>query len=211
MPLGHPIVGAQNSFEMTSRHGDTCFHPLVGYPHTTSVALQLGVSMPKLALTLALARAVLACVLAAGSAQAQTNVHSWVSTTGGGGACTRAAPCSSANTALAATFAGGVVSFLDPGAGDATSAIINKSITLRAEGVDAGPTDLQSSTGGPWITINAGPTDVVTIEGLHLNGGGIIFTSGAQLHVFRCTIMNLAASGEAGIRFQTERCQQAGG
>ena len=157
-------------------------------------------------LSLAAASTVLAFVLTAESAHA-LNAHSWVSSTGTGSTCTRSAPCGSLFTALGATEAGGVISFLDPGAADNNGAsviAISKSITLRAEGVDSGPTATQSSPVGAWITVQAGPNDVVTIDGLQLNGGGISFLSGGHLHVVRCTIMNQNVSGEAGIKFRPD-------
>ena len=56
----------------------------------------------------------LVSLLAAGSAYA-LNDHSWVSSTGSGTTCTRAAPCSNFSTAHDATNAGGVISVLDSG------------------------------------------------------------------------------------------------
>ena len=56
----------------------------------------------------------LASWLTASSAYA-LNDHSWVSSTGSGTACTRAAPCANFFVAQAATNAGGVISVLDPG------------------------------------------------------------------------------------------------
>jgi hypothetical protein len=141
----------------------------------------------------------LASCLAASSANAQ-NSHSWVSqSTGTGLACTRAAPCQFFADAQTATATGGVISILDPG--DNFSIDITKSLTIRAEGVDGGSTFTPSS--GFWIAVRAGASDVVTLEGLHLNGiGGIEFLSGGHLHVVRCVITNGSVSGDAGIRFQ---------
>jgi hypothetical protein len=138
--------------------------------------------------------------LTAGSAFAQ-NDHSWVSSTGSGTACTRAAPCANAMTAQSVTNAGGVISILDSGAGDSVGIEITKSLTLRAEGVDGGST--LSQAGASFIFINAGPSDVVTVEGLHVNGtGGIRFDAGGHLHVVRCVITNERSSFGHGIRFR---------
>src|ERR1700732_1328816 len=93
----------------------------------------------------------LASWLTAGSAFAQ-NTESWVSSTGSGNACTRAAPCGGFSTAQAATFAGGVISVLDPG--NYGGITITKSLTIRAEGVDGGGATIPS--GGSWITVQAG-------------------------------------------------------
>jgi hypothetical protein len=66
-------------------------------------------------------------------------VHTWVSRTGVGTACTFAEPCASFATAQKVTLPGGVISVLD--AGDYGSITVTKSITIRAEGVDGGATD----------------------------------------------------------------------
>jgi hypothetical protein len=139
----------------------------------------------------------LASCLTAGSAYAQ-NAHSWVSaSTGTGTACTRTSPCVTFNTAENATNAGGVISVLDPG--DYFGIFITKSLTIRAEGVDGGET--LTPSGGFFIAVQVGPTEEVTLEGLHFNGAGILFLSGGQLHVVRCVITNGNVSGDAGIRF----------
>jgi hypothetical protein len=143
----------------------------------------------------------LASWLTAGSAYA-LNDHSWVSSTGSGTACTRAAPCGDFSTAQNATNAGGVISMLDSH-DDPFGITITKSLTVRAEGVDGGGT--LTPTNGTWIVVQAGANDVVTLEGLHLNGAsGILFISGGHLHVVRCVITNANVSGDssAGIRFQ---------
>jgi hypothetical protein len=38
-------------------------------------------------------------------------------------------------------------------------------------------------------------SDLFTLEGLHLDGGGITFASGARLHVLRCVIANVFING----------------
>src|ERR1700730_16965050 len=131
---------------------------------------------------------VLASLLTAGSAYAQ-NHHSWVSSTGSGTACTRTAPCADFGTAENLTNAGGVISVLD--AGDYTNGVyIQKSLTIRAQGVDGGAT-LIAQGAGFLIIVQAGVSDVVTLEGLHFNGAGsIVFTSGGHLHVVGCVITN---------------------
>jgi hypothetical protein len=141
----------------------------------------------------------LASWLTAGSAHA-LNDHSWVSSTGGGTACTRAAPCADFGTAIGATNAGGVISVLD--SGDYGPPLITKSLTIRAEGVDGGQTVKPSNSGGFFIQISAGAGDVVTLEGLHFNGAtGIFFASGGHLHVVRSVITNQNFSGGIGISF----------
>jgi hypothetical protein len=149
--------------------------------------------------------AVLASSLTAEAAYAQ-NFHSWVSSTGSGSACTRAAPCPNFNAAISVTDAGGVVSVLDPGDysellpdGDGIS--ITKSLTIRAEGVDSVATE-RGRAFANWVEIHAGPSDVITLEGLHLTGAGIHFSSGGHLHVVRCVITSGNVSDIDGIRFQ---------
>ena len=117
-------------------------------------------------------------VFATGAAQAAQD-HSWVSSTGSGTTCSRATPCGNFATAHDATNPGGIISVLDPG--DYLQLFISKSLTIRAEGVDGG----HSAAAIPvnWIVITTGPSDVVTLEGLHLNGGGITFDAGGISHV----------------------------
>jgi hypothetical protein len=141
----------------------------------------------------------LASLLSAGSANAQIQ-HTWVSSTGSGSACTRASPCADFFAAQAATSAGGVISVLD--SGDYSTINITKSLTIRAEGVDGGYSS--SSLFFPWITIQAGPTDVVTLEGLHLKGAGIALTTGGHLHIVRCVITNDTLTSQSGIAFRPD-------
>ena len=56
-------------------------------------------------------------------------------------------------------------------------------------------------TPGAWVTVAAGAGDVVTLDGLHLAGGGITFNAGGHLHVVNCVITKQNISNEAGIRF----------
>jgi hypothetical protein len=137
----------------------------------------------------------LASWLTAGSAYA-TNDHSWVSSGGSGTACTRIAPCASFFIAQAATNAGGVISVVDPA--DYLGVTITKSLTVRVEGADGG---MSAAAPGPWINVQAGATDGVTLEGLHIGGNGIKFISGGHLHIVRCVIANGNAAGDAGISF----------
>jgi hypothetical protein len=121
------------------------------------------------------------------------NDHSWVSaSTGSGTVCTRAVPCAFFSTAQAATNAGGVISVLDPG--DYGSLIISKSLTVRAEGVDGGMAITGSSAF--LLSVFAGPSDIVMIEGLRLDGTGIVFGTGGEFHVVRCVITNSTLPGD---------------
>jgi hypothetical protein len=60
------------------------------------------------------------------------------------------------------------------------------------------------------VTINAGPNDIINLIGLDIDGngvgvGGIIFQSGAALHVHKTKIRNFrATAGSGGIYFQPD-------
>ena len=92
-----------------------------------------------------------------------------MSSAGGGTDCTRSSPCGDFTTAQTATLAGGVISVID--SGDYNGLTITKSLTIRAEGAEGSATIVNG--GGYFTTIVAGANDVVTLEGLHFNGGGI--------------------------------------
>jgi len=145
--------------------------------------------MQKFSHSLVFANAVLGFVLTAGSARAATIDHTWVSGTGSGSACTRTAPCATFFDAYNATNAGGVISVLD--SGDYGNLDIFKSLTIRAEGADGG--HVQVGGGGDLIDVLAGPSDVVSLEGLHIVGLGIAFTSGGPFYIRNCVIRNDAA------------------
>jgi hypothetical protein len=151
--------------------------------------------MPRFSFPLALIAAV-AFVFTPGAANAQVTqiAHTWVSSSGT--ACTRTAPCTSFPAAQAATLPGGVIDSVDY-----SGLTITKSLTIRAEGSDAG-VNSSPSISGPWIFVQAGATDVVTLEGLHFNGGGIRFDSGGHFHVVRCTVNNQNNAADIGIKFQ---------
>src|SRR5207302_6567148 len=116
---------------------------------------------------------------ATGSAQ-----RTFVSAAAGNDAnpCTRAAPCRNFAAAIAQTVSGGEVVVLDSG-GYGTVTISQAVALVAPPGVYAGI----SVFSGTGITVNAGPSDDVTIRGLTLNGlggnAGISFASGASLNV----------------------------
>lgn len=111
------------------------------------------------------------------------------------GACaTTAAACRSFQFAHNQTSAGGEIHALDPGSYFGLT--ITKSISIR--GVD-GAGVLRIS--GAAITINAGASDVVSLEGLTLDGingaalMGISLNSGGQLTVKNCIVRNFQNIG----------------
>ena len=122
--------------------------------------------------------------------------HSWVSNTGTGAACTRASPCGNFAAAQTATTAGGIISILNPG--DYGEITITKSLTIRGDGVDGGNGGIVPAA---TLEINAGPNDIVILEGLYLNSNTVYFAAGGQLHIVRCFINAGHTSGRPGVVF----------
>ena len=126
------------------------------------------------------------------SAQA---TRTWVSGVGDDvNPCSRTAPCKTFAGAISKTAAQGEISVLDPGGFGAVT--ITKAITIDGGGLMA--SILSSSTNG--IIINAGPSDVVTIRGIYVNGAntglnGIRFLAGKELHVENSVIENVVQKG----------------
>jgi hypothetical protein len=93
--------------------------------------------------------------------------RTWVSGVGDdANPCSRTAPCKTFAGAISKTAAGGEINVLDPGGFGGVT--INKSLTIKAEGITAGV--LVSGTNA--IVINAAATDKVTLKGLDINGVG---------------------------------------
>lgn len=112
-----------------------------------------------------------------------------------GDCSTPAAPCRSFAYALGKTSAGGTIKALDPG--NYSPVAITKAITLS--GVPGA--GIARNTAGDAIVVSAATTDVVTIEGLTLNGmarsatNGIRVTRAKRLVVRDCTIRGFAYYG----------------
>jgi hypothetical protein len=112
--------------------------------------------------------------------------------------CTRTAPCRSFAAAVPLTAPGGTVTMVDPGGYGAVT--ITHAISIVNDGVgEAGVADM-GGAGQDAITIQAGPSDVVNLRGLTLNGlgtgrFGISFTSGGTLNIQNCVIRNFANVG----------------
>jgi hypothetical protein len=146
--------------------------------------------MTKIALLSTSLAAMLVALLPATPAQALDN-KTFLSSTGSGTLCTRAAPCSSVNAAVAATAAGGEINCLDSGPPGFFGGNINKSITIDCAGTAA------SFSG---FTVN-GAGIVVRIRNLSIIG--IDFSDGAALFVENCVIQNFATvNTAAGIKFR---------
>src|SRR5262245_38497282 len=121
--------------------------------------------------------------------------RTWVSSTGGGSACTRAAPCATFQAAHDATDPNGELNGVgsgDFGPDDPTSparVVITKSITIDCTGTLAA-----ISAGNGVVVIAAGA--VVRLRNLTItgqgSGAGIFFNSGgaARLFIENCTITN---------------------
>jgi Right handed beta helix region len=136
---------------------------------------------------------------AATPAMAQAT-RTWVSGVGDdANPCSRTAPCKTFAGSISKTAAGGEINCLDPGGFGAVT--ITKSITISCVAVTGGV--LVSGTNG--ITINAGATDRVVIEGLDIEGlstglVGISILSGRDVVVRNTTIRNFKGGNATGIQ-----------
>jgi hypothetical protein len=105
--------------------------------------------------------------------------------------CTRTAPCRSFAQAVLLTASGGSVTMVDPGGYGAVT--ITRAISIVNDGSgEAGVADM-GGAGQDAITIQAGPSDVINLRGLTLNGlgtgrHGINFVSGGTLNIQNCVI-----------------------
>lgn len=124
----------------------------------------------------------LAALAFSGTSLAQAT-RTWVSGVGDDvNPCSRTAPCKTFAGAISKTAAGGEISVLDPGGFGTIT--ITKAITIDGGGIEG--SILSSGTNG--VVINAGPTDVVYLRNLNINGGGtglagVRFLNGGALHV----------------------------
>jgi hypothetical protein len=139
--------------------------------------------------------AFLALGLSGSPAHAQAT-RTWVSGVGDdANPCSRTAPCKTFAGAISKTAAGGEINCLDPGGFGALT--ITKAITIICgENGESGV--LVSGTNG--ITVAAGPTDRVVLQGLDFQGlgsgiNGINITSGAEVDIIRCTIQAFTGNG----------------
>jgi hypothetical protein len=129
------------------------------------------------------------------SAQA---TRTWVSGVGDdANPCSRTAPCKTFAGAISKTAASGEINVLDPGGFGGVT--INKALTIRSDHVEAGV--LVAGTNA--ITIIAGTTDMVTLEGLDIEGlsppnaspNGVIVNSGLNVHIINCRIHGFSGNG----------------
>jgi hypothetical protein len=149
--------------------------------------------MSRLVIAAALA---LAAVLPAIPAQATSLTRTFVSSAGSdSNPCTITQPCATFARAYSLTTASGIIAALDPGKyGPMT---ITGPVTINGYGWAA----ITAPAGGNGITINAGPTDKITLIGLEIDGAnalntnGIVFGSGASLNVQNSVIENFSQYG----------------
>jgi hypothetical protein len=154
--------------------------------------------MRRCTLPLSILVTMLSIFLWSGTAQAQAT-RTWVSGVGDdANPCSRTAPCKTFAGAISKTAAGGEIDALDPAGYGAVT--ITKSITIDGGGQVASV--LVAGTNG--IVVQAGPTDVVTLRNLRINGikgtasgglNGIRYLSGAALHVENCNIFGFTQDG----------------
>ena len=150
--------------------------------------------MRKIALSLTLLATSLACLLLAVPAQAQP-IRVFVSLTGAdSNPCTFASPCKSAQHAHDVVAAGGELRMLDPGSYGLLT--ITKAISILGDGHGG----IAAQSGATAITINAGANDKVNLRGLVIEGfgtgaTGIMFNTGASLHIQDSAVRNFANVG----------------
>jgi Right handed beta helix region len=140
-----------------------------------------------------------AICLWSGVSQAQAT-RTWVSGVGDdANPCSRTAPCKTFAGAISKTATGGEIDALDPAGYGAVT--ITKGITIDGGGGQVASV-LASGTNG--VVVQAGPTSVVTLRNLRINGiegtgagglNGIRYLSGAALHVENCNIFGFTGDG----------------
>src|ERR1043166_1392607 len=122
--------------------------------------------------------------------------RTWVSGVGDdANPCSRTAPCKTFAGAISKTAAGGEIDALDPaGYGSVT---ITKAITIDGGGGQVASV-LVSGTNG--IVVQAGPSDMVILRNLRINGigtgiNGIRWLAGRNLTVENCDIFGFTTNG----------------
>ncbi|HUD90834.1 right-handed parallel beta-helix repeat-containing protein [Sphingobium sp.] len=133
--------------------------------------------------------------------------RTWVSGVGDdANPCSRTAPCKTFAGAISKTAAGGEINAIDPGGFGAVT--VTKSITIRADGVEAGI--LASGSNG--VIINAAPTDRIVLEGLDIDGGtpsvpgldGVRILGAGEVIINDCVIRNfINPSSGAGVNINS--------
>jgi hypothetical protein len=136
--------------------------------------------------------AVFACSMHAAPAQAQ---RVFVSATGSdSNPCTFASPCRSFQHAHDTAGAGGEIDVLDPAGYGAVT--ITKAISIQGHGYSG----ISVASGANGITINAGTSDKVNLNGLLIDGAtvgqnGVVFNTGGSLTIENSVIRNVVGAG----------------
>jgi hypothetical protein len=185
------------------RHSRRRFTPSLFAMHEPEESL-----MPKIPSFLTVLAGVLGLSVLAAPAHAQL-ARTFVSSLGNdANDCNRTTPCRTFQRAHDNTLANGEITVLDPGGYGAVN--ITKTISIINDGV--GEAGMLISGGVTGVTINAAPTDTVSLRGLTIkgigfgSGNGIVFNTGKFLTVENCAIRNLAresANAGTGITFST--------
>jgi hypothetical protein len=124
--------------------------------------------------------------------------RTWVSGVGDdANPCSRTAPCKTFAGAISKTAASGEINCLDPGGFGGLT--INKALTVRCVGLEAGV--LVAGTNG--IVVVAGTTDMVTLDGLDIEGlsppnaslNGVLVNSGLNVHIINSRIHGFNGNG----------------
>jgi hypothetical protein len=124
--------------------------------------------------------------------------RTWVSGVGDdANPCSRTAPCKTFAGAISKTAASGEINVLDPGGFGGVT--INKALTIRSDHVEAGV--LVAGTNA--IVVVAGATDMVTLQGLDIEGlsppnaslNGVLVNSGLNVHIINCRIHGFNGNG----------------
>jgi len=136
------------------------------------------------------------------SAQA---TRTWVSGVGDdANPCSRTAPCKTFAGAISKTAPAGEINVLDPGGFGAVT--ITKSITISSQAFEGGV--LVSGTNG--IVVAAGPSDVVVLEGLDIEGlgtgldgikvqtAGAVYVRNTKIHHFTGNGINMVDTTSGG-------------
>jgi hypothetical protein len=156
----------------------------------------LGISaMTKIASLLTLLAAVLVCSLPAAPALAQRDRVFVASYGSDSNPCTFGSPCKTFQNAVNVVAAGGEVTAIDS-AGFGTFTISHAVTITSPNGVEAGIA--APASGDAAITIDAGTNDIISLNGLTLDGDkvsgtyGIRFSAGGGLQIQNCVIRNFA-------------------
>jgi hypothetical protein len=150
--------------------------------------------MRRMTLTIKTVIALGVLVLSCSMAQAGPD-RTWVSGVNGDdvNSCSRTAPCKTFASAYTKTAIGGIINVVD--AGGYGGVTIDHAITIDASESMASVIAANDTNG---FTINAGPSDVIVLRGLNLQGGGkkgIRFLAGGKLYVEDCRIFGFQQEG----------------